>query len=77
MGGWVGKTERGERMKFDELWNEVTQQNTLLASGKASMSSELFEKALKLAYDQGEIEGRKDAHSEALLNGLFGNSFKH
>ncbi len=55
-------------MTFEELWREVEAQNSQIETGRVSMSSAGFKKAMRLAYEQG----KKAADGEALFNGLFG-----
>ena len=50
---------------FQELWFEVERQNPKIESGKVSMSTDNFKKALRLAYETGR-------ESNYLFNNLFG-----
>lgn len=40
-------------MTFDKLWEQISTQNPSLASGKATMSTTSFKKAIELAYETG------------------------
>ena len=40
-------------MTFEEFWRIVEEKNSQIQSGKISMSSENFKKALQLAWNQG------------------------
>ncbi len=42
-----------EIKNFDDLWKMIEDKNPQLQSGKVSMSSDSFKKALQLAWDQG------------------------
>lgn len=66
-------------MQFNELWNIIEQKNQQLVSGKITMSSESFKKAMQLAFDQGVVEQKKSSSLKNSLGydggSLFGDIF--
>lgn len=43
-------------MDFEQLWEIIEKKNPSLSTGKISMSSDNFKKAMLLAYEQGRKE---------------------
>ena len=50
-------------MIFSELWEIVIERNKSLSTGKISMTTENFRKAMETLYNQGAIEQKKKSTS--------------
>jgi len=62
-------------MQFNEFWDIIEQKNPQLASGKITMPSDSFKKAMQLAYDQGGVEQKKSSSLKNSLGYDSGNLF--
>ena len=66
-------------MKFEAFWQIIEQKNPLLASGKITMTSENFRKALELSFNQGVLDQKEEKSVKDNLGygagSLFGDIF--
>ena len=57
-------------MTFHELWETVKTANPSLSSGKVTMSTENFRKALQYAYNKAQEDSRSSGYFEELFRGF-------
>ena len=61
-------------MKWSEYWDALTKRNPALNDGttKMTITVDSFQRSMKQAFEQGEVQGRKNAQSGDKVKSMFG-----